>query len=191
MLPIVKVHISPLFFALLAWLMIYEQQSLAAGCLAASLIHECGHLLVLLTVKAPPQKICVGLFGMRIERAERPTLSFAQDIAIAAGGPLANAFSALLFYVLHRFDAMWIHLLMGGLNLLPVEALDGGQILLNVLYRFTSKKTAETIVWICSLCVLLPLGAAGCWLLLYSRGNISLLAVDGYLLLLLFFRRKH
>ena len=177
----IAVRISPLFFALLSWLLLYERETLAAGCLAASLIHECGHLAVMLAVGACPEELTVGAFGMRI--------TFLQDLCIAAGGPLINLVCAAVFFLLGARLAAALHLVTAALNLLPIAALDGGQMLLCFLYRRKSREAAQRIVYVCSLLTIFPLGVFGFFVLLRSGCNMSLLAVDVYLLLLLFLKK--
>lgn len=186
----ITVQISPLFFALLATLLIYEQKGLAAGCLAASLLHECGHLFMMFWRKSPPKSITVGVFGMRIERESSLQLSFADDLLIAAGGPLMNILCGCLFVVCGKQTAAAIHLLIACLNLLPIEALDGGEILLCILYRYLPRDTARKWILICSLLTVFPLGVIGFFVLFKSGYNVSLLTVDAYLILLLIFKRK-
>ena len=186
----IAVSVSPLFFALLGWLLLYEQQGLAAGCLAASLIHECGHLSMLFLRHAYPKSIAVGIFGMRIEREEGLHLTFFDDLLIAAGGPLMNLLCCAIFLLLGRKQAGAIHLVMALFNLLPMELLDGGQMLLAALYLHTERERAERLLLICSVLTLFPLGVAGFLVLFKSGCNVSLLAVDVYLTVLLIFRRK-
>lgn len=187
----IAIEISPLFFALMAWLLLYEEKGLAAGCLAASLIHECGHLAVMFWRHSPPCAIRVGLFGMRMDREEGIRLSFWDDLLIAAGGPLINLLCCGLFKLCGAENAAVLHLVIALLNLLPVEALDGGQILLNLLYLRLPRERAERYSLICSLCTVFPLGIAGFWVLLQSGCNVSLLVVDVYLILLILFKRRH
>ncbi len=186
----ISVEISPLFFALMAWLLLYDEKGLAAGCLAASLIHECGHLGVMFWRHSPPLGIRVGPFGMRIERAGNTALSFWDDLLIASGGPLINLVCFFLFWLAGCLEASVIHLVIALLNLLPVESLDGGQMLLNLLYLRLTREQAQRVLFICSLVVIFPLGIAGFFVLLQSGCNISLLVVDLYLILLLLFKRS-
>lgn len=185
----IAVRISPLFFALLSWLLLYERETLAAGCLAASLIHECGHLAVMLAVGAYPEELTVGAFGMRITRREDVRCTFLQDLCIAAGGPFVNLVCAAVFFLLGARLAAVLHLVTAALNLLPIAALDGGQMLLCFFYRRKSREAAQHIVYVCSLLTIFPLGVFGFFVLLRSGCNVSLLAVDVYLLLLLFFKK--
>lgn len=186
----VSVELSPLFFGLLAWLLVYEQKGLAAGCLAASLIHECGHLLMMFFRHCLPRRIVVGIFGMRMERDETCALGFMDDVFIAVGGPAINLACGLLFFLLGKQQAAAIHLVLAGLNLLPVDTLDGGTILLNILYRFLPYDTAGKVMLFVSIATVFPLGVAGFYILLKTGTNISLLLVDAYLVLLLIFHAK-
>ena len=185
----IAVRVSPLFFALLAWLLLYERETIAAGCLAASLIHECGHLSVMLMLGVYPEELTVGAFGMRITRREDTHCTFLRDLCIAAGGPLINLLCAAVFFLLGARLTAALHLVTAALNLLPVAALDGGQMLLFWLYRRKSREAAQHIVHICSLLTVFPLGVLGFFVLLRSGCNVSLLAVDVYLLLLLVLKK--
>jgi len=185
----VEVTVSPLFFCLFAVLLIYEPQGIAAGCLAASLLHESGHLAVMAMRRALPHRIAVGVFGMRIEKGEGMHLSFLDEFLIAAGGPAVNGLCCALFLCLDGQKTAVIHLLVGALNVLPIYPLDGGTMLQCILLHFFSKERTDTILRAVSLLVVFPLGVAGFYLLMVSGYNASLLLVDAYLVLLLLFKR--
>lgn len=139
---------------------------------------------------AYPKSITVGIFGMRMERDAGLHLTFLDDLWIAAGGPLMNLLWCAVFLLFGKEQAAAIHLVMALFNLLPMELLDGGQMLLAVLYRHTARERAERLLLICSVLTLFPLGVAGFLVLFQSGCNVSLLAVDVYLAVLLIFRRK-
>lgn len=185
----VEVTVSPLFFCLFAVLLIYEPKGIAAGCLAASLLHECGHLAVMLCCRTPPRRVAVGVFGMRLEKGEGMHLSFLDEFLIAAGGPAVNAVCCLLFWCFGRRTTAVIHLVIGTLNALPVCPLDGGTMLQCILLHFFSKERTDTVLRVVSLLVVFPLGVFGFYLLIVSGYNASLLFVDAYLVLLLLFKR--
>lgn len=185
----VEVSVNPLFFCLFATLLIYEPKGTAAGCLAASLLHECGHLAVMLACRTLPRRIAVGVFGMRIEKGEGMRLSFFEEFLIALGGPAVNFLCAALFFCIDKQMIGAIHLVIGILNALPVFPLDGGTMLRCVLLRFISEEHADLVLRAVSLCVVFPLGVAGFYVLLVSEYNASLLLVDAYLVLLLLFKR--
>lgn len=186
----VTVELSPLFFGLLAWLLVYEQKGLAAGCLAASLIHECGHLLMMVFCRCLPRRIVVGIFGMRMERDHTCSLGLIEEILVSAGGPAINLLCCVIFFLLDKQQAAAIHLILAGLNLLPIDSLDGGTIVLHILYHFLTYDTANRVMQIVSIMTVFPLGVAGFYILLKTGTNVSLLLVDAYLVLLLIFHSK-
>ncbi len=184
----VEVTVSPLFFCLLAVLLLYEPKGMAAGCLAASFLHECGHLSVMLTRHTLPCRIAIGLFGMRIEKQVNCALSLWDEFWIAAGGPAVNVLCGCLFALLGKEYAAAVHFVVGGLNVLPVYPLDGGVMLQCLLYRRMPTHKADAVLKVISLCVVFPLGVVGFFVLIRSGYNASLLAVDAYLVFLLLFK---
>lgn len=184
----VEITVSPLFFCLFAVLLIYEPQGAAAGCLAASLLHECGHLAVMLLRRSLPHRIAVGIFGMRIETDTKLCLSLADEFWIAAGGPLVNLLCGGVGLLCRNTYFAMVHFLVAGLNVLPLFPLDGGVMLQCVLYRTLPSQKADAVLRIVSLLVVFPLGVLGAFVWLRSGYNISLLLVDAYLVFLLLFK---
>ncbi|MBP3381463.1 MAG: hypothetical protein J6L00_02360 [Clostridia bacterium] len=180
--------VSPLFFCLFAVLLLYEPRGVAAGCLAASLLHECGHLAAMLTCRTLPRSVTVGVFGMRIEKDTDLTLSLQNEFWIAAGGPAVNLLCGCLFLIYEKTYAAAIQFAVAGLNILPVFPLDGGMMLQCVLHRFLPAHTADVALRVVSLAVVFPLGVLGFLVLIRSGYNASLLAVDVYLIVLLLFK---
>lgn len=102
---------------------------------AAALLHELGHAAVAWGCGIPVRSLRLDLFGARMELGG--VLSYGRELAVAAGGPLVNLLSAALAYplcALYGFEGgmglfFIASLCLGGLNLLPVQSLDGGRIL--------------------------------------------------------------
>ncbi len=169
-------------------LLLYEPKGIAAGCLAASLLHECGHLAVMVTRRTLPHRVAVGIFGMRMEKQADMTLPLRDEFWIAVGGPVVNLLCGALLFGLQREYAAAIHFVVAMLNLLPVFPLDGGVMLQCVLHRFLPSYTADIVLRVLSLCIVFPLGVIGFLVLIRSGYNASLLAVDLYLIFLLLFK---
>lgn len=83
-----------------------------------------------------------------------------------------------------------VHATMAVMNLLPVEPLDGGQALFCLLAPHMEEPRARRVVLLVSVLTILPLAAAGFYVLLHSGYNFTLLAVSVYLVLLLLLKRK-
>lgn len=138
----VPLHISFPFVAFTTCLLLMDASGTAAWGLLAAAAHEAGHLLVLFCGQTPPKEIRIQLFDLAIVDGGSSGRSYKQDIALYFAGPAVNLLMAAVFYALY---CLWklpffptfasINLLLGLFNLLPVEALDGGQILYALLAR--------------------------------------------------------
>lgn len=165
------------FLLLLTLLLTLDQSGTALLCLLASFLHEGGHVAALLAMGRPPREVAVGACGIRLVPHPRPIEPMRQATVLLAG-PLVNLVSAALFAVFRCVPAaVAAHAVLGVFNLLPIEALDGGQLLACFL-------PARTVRWI-SVAVLLPLATLG-FVLLLQYSNPSLLLVCIYLVVRLF-----
>lgn len=185
----VRCRLSLLFPALLTALLLWQPDGLAVSCLLAALLHEGGHLLAMLALRIPPEDCVLGVFGARI-RLGRPLPGYKQNLMISVAGPLVNFLCASLLLLWGRGTPAMVHWVLGLLNLLPAAPLDGGEILRCGLCLIGLESLSSFILKLTSALTLLLL-AAGCfWLFLQDNGNVTLLIVSGYLVVLLFFSDK-
>ena len=165
------------FLLLLTLLLMLEKSGTALLCVLASFLHEGGHIAALQLFGRPPKAVAVGVCGIRLVPHARP-LTSKRQAAVLLAGPLVNLVLAAVFAALHCAPAaVAAHAALGVFNLLPIEALDGGQLLVCFL-------PVRAVRWV-SVAVLLPLATLG-FLLLFSYGNPSLLLVCIYLIVRLF-----
>lgn len=187
----IEIRLSLLFPAMLVVLLALDTSGMAAWCVAASAMHEAGHFLALLAVHNKPAQICVGIFGIRVTQNNHTPLSYRQNVLVSLAGPAVN----LLSFAILLASGGWsvptsVHLVMGLLNLLPVEPLDGGQALFCCLAQQLEQDKADRIVFGVSIATILPLAVLGFTVLIYSGYNFTLLALCLYLCLLLLFKKK-
>lgn len=176
----------PFFIAAAAWLTL-DASGTAALCLLASFLHEGGHIAALLLCGRCPREVAIGVCGVRLVPDERP-LSYGRQALVLLAGPAVNlAGGALLSLCGGNAVAVAAHVLLGGFNLLPIEALDGGQCLWCLIAMRWGGECAERVTRSVSAAVLLPLATVSFFLLLHS-GNVTLLAVVVYLIVRLFAR---
>lgn len=174
----------PFFIAVAAWLTL-DASGTAALCLLASFLHEGGHILVLLLLGRNPKEVTIGACGIRLVPDDRP-LGYGQQTLVLLAGPLVNVCTAALLLACGGMSiAVAAHLLLGLFNLLPIEALDGGQSLRCVLAMRFGDESASRAVRVVSVVVLLPLATVGFFLLLRGN-NFTLFAVSIYLIVRLF-----
>ena len=180
---------SLLFPALVTALLLWQSDGLALSCLLASLIHEGGHLLVMVALGVPPQNCTLGAFGMRMD-LDNPLVDYKKNLLISMAGPMSNGLAAACLYWLNSPDPAMVHLVLAGFNLLPAAALDGGEILRCGLCLLGLDAVTRSVLRLLSALVLLPLAAMSFWLCLRGN-NPSLLIVSGYLVALVFFSDKN
>ena len=180
-----RVRVSvPFFIAAALWAAL-DADGTALLCLFASFLHEGGHSLALCLCGRRPRDLALGVGGIRLVPDPRP-VSYRRQIAVLLSGPAVNLLSAAVL-ALFRCPPLpvAVHLLLGGFNLLPVEALDGGQALRCLLAARGEERRAQRMVRALSATVLLPLAAGGFFLLI-REGNFTLFTVALYLLIRLF-----
>lgn len=90
----VEWRLSLLFPAAVVVLLTLDGSGTAAWCLAASVMHEGGHFLMLLLCGGKPAVVAAGIFGVRIEQDGRARLSYARNLLVSLAGPAVNMLSA-------------------------------------------------------------------------------------------------
>ena len=157
-------------------------------CVLASLIHESGHIMMMLLLKVKILKINVNLEDVAII-ADSHNLSFRSEVLVSFSGVLFNVVFVAVFgvlYIIWRTD-IFFHLLMANLcvavfNVLPIKYLDGGQLLALILSNRLDYRLTDLICNIITFVFLLPLAGIGFVFLFNSRYNYSLLFAVLYLI---------
>ena len=118
---------------------------------ASVLLHELGHSLVALRYKIPVRGITLYIFGGASEITSEPT-SPLSDFWITLSGPIVSfalaGIFALLTMVVTGFDLIlapvkylaYINLLLGLFNMITGYPLDGGTVLMSIIWGVTHNK---------------------------------------------------
>lgn len=158
-----KISVDFSFFLLLSFAVFYGYKNAVLIILFSSL-HELGHLLCLVLLKAYPKKISVSFYGISMKYDS--IISKFKEMLIIISGPAVN----LILYLILKDD---INLALLLINLYPVLPLDGGR-LINLL----SEKTAEIITVI----FLILLIAVSIYLFIFYK-IFSVLLITVYLII--------
>lgn len=177
-------------------LLVDENGTMIYGVLAA-LIHELGHIFAMIIKKSKPKKISFRAFDINIVDNNRIKRSYSDDIFILIAGPLSNIVFCIVLYFTYKLTGfLWLirpmyeNIFIAIFNILPIDTLDGGQILFNLLSRRLSIKTAIKFTLLISFMVLLPVSALGFYILIISKYNFSLLFLSCYLMAILLLKNK-
>jgi len=121
------------------------------------LLHELGHSLVARYFKIPVQNIVLLIFG-GISQFKRNPKNALQEFWVALAGPLVNIILWAVFYyaaplvkpfaMLSAFFKYlaYINLILAVFNLIPGFPLDGGKVLLAVVWSFNHNLRKATII---------------------------------------------
>lgn len=189
-----KINITFMFVATFAAVLIIDKTNTAVFAMLAAFIHECGHIIAMIITGAAPDRIIFMPVGIKIESKKRAALSYWKEAFILASGPVVNLITFMILY-LNASDVRGayiavIMLVMGIFNLLPVKILDGGQLLYVFINQMMSEYTAQKIINVISLIMLVLFFAGGIILVLNSNRNFSLLILCVYLFLSVILNEK-
>ncbi len=132
----IEIIISFPFFALVT-IMCTEKMSLSLiHALIFSVFHEFGHLIALLIFGVLPEKVKIGIFGIKLELDDN-ILSYKYECVIALCGPAINLIFAVIFGFLNNGEIIRnVNLGLFAANMMPFSILDGGRFIFNFLMMF-------------------------------------------------------
>ena len=182
-------HVSPLFFLpILCFFAAGAGQMLPCALLAA-LLHELGHIVAVFLVGGRVTAIAIEPFGGEISTGGSIP-SYRGELVVSLAGPAVNFFCALPLFLdaspcfLSYFALCSLGL--GLFNLLPIKALDGGDILHTLLLLGLEPDLSDRIcriVTVLFVCLFFGVTLVG-WV--YLRFNPTLVLLSVYLLFTLF-----
>ena len=173
-----RVSFSFGFFAVLAVYILVDRQGVGLPALAAVVLHESGHIILMRLTGSRIPEMRFSPFGVRIERWG--LLSDGREAAVYLGGVLSNLLTGGIIWLFcgwNLFTVVSLGLIL--FNLLPVGRLDGGQLLRLALGRSCPPDRADRLQKWIGFLVLTPLFAGGFFLA--AQGNYTLLLTAGYL----------
>ncbi len=194
----IKVEITFLFVAFIAFVLSLKSPSNLLITVVSSLIHESGHLIMMLVLGNKPQKVRFELTGINIIRNQEIRISNKNEIYISLGGPLANAIILLMCCIyLSFYDGNFIltlaciNLILMLFNLLPVKGLDGGNSLYYLLIQKFDISFSSKVLHIISVLFIGLIFIWGIYVLISSRYNISIIIIAIFLTLSLFSNNEY
>lgn len=185
----IRVSFDYLSIAAVCVMIVLSSDSRFAAAVVCTVIHEVGHITVMLLNGCEKVEIAINLFNVAIKDRDRNVRSYIQDIFIICAGPLANILTAAAAFVVYTFskcsfvyNIMIISIMLAIFNLLPLESTDGGQLLFLMLNKKFSSEISQRIITVISIIVLFPVAAVGFLVLLRSKYNYTLLFAALYLI---------
>lgn len=169
-----KVSVSPMFFAVLTMVLLFDKTGVSGYAVLFSIIHEIAHFLALLFTKTHPGKIEIDYFGIRILLPEN--MSTMKKIPVLTAGFTINFVLSALFFYLGKIVFACINLFIGLFTMLPLASTDGGEILKTILEEFFSQK-AKIIFKTISVSFCAVISAILIFLAFYTKNFFLFIAV--------------
>jgi len=137
----------------------FSDIKMTALTITAALIHECGHIIMLLLFRKKFSLPALVSSGFRIKT--KSSFSYSEEILICAAGPLINVIM-FIFFMPHHADFAIINLATAISNLLPLPEYDGYKIISDAISLIFGNQISDCVmphitVLICSVIVLLSL----------------------------------
>ena len=173
-----RLLIQPLAILYLLWMIFADKSGIAAMSLLAAALHEVGHLVAAYLMHIPIKAARLDLLGARIDVNGR-ILSYGEEWLLCMSGPLASLVFSLVGAIFWSHGKLAIvfscaSLLLGLLNLLPIQTFDGGRMLECALLSFTTPQKAGSILRGCTFLFLWLLWAFSAYLIIKIADGISL-----------------
>lgn len=191
-LPFFQLRIRFPFAAIITLMLVFSDEKIVLMSLFASLIHESGHLLLMLFFGDRINYIELGIFGMRIEK-EGTVLSYKKEALIAMGGILLNFICVLLSltgFFLTEKEAFAAFAVVNGfvalINMLPVRILDFGRCLKCLLNEKYSEEKSDRIMMLLSAAFTVVFSTVCIIYCIFVSLNFSFIAVSLYLNIITF-----
>ena len=133
---------------LAAFLLLSRSWLLPAAIFSAAICHELAHCLALSALRARPRTLTLSASGASLYVPGLTRLSYGGELLAVAAGPMCNLLLWALLSAL-SWDALSVfsgaNLLLGALNLLPVQPMDGGRLLWLLTALATEPYTADRV----------------------------------------------
>lgn len=189
----VKIELSFSFFTVSALMLLLSNGKIALMCFFSSVLHELGHLSLMILFSQKISSVTFGAFGVRIDRAGTGLQSYKKQALIALGGVFVNfalcAFSVAAYLVSKKEEVamlFFINLFLALLNLMPADGLDAWNALDCLLaLKYKEEKAKRVLFVLSTVTVVLFSLFCGVYFLMFGL-NVSLAAVCVYLIFLKF-----
>lgn len=171
-MPKIKLPVITIIFLLTS---LFDPSGESLATVVAAVLHEAGHISVMLFFGIGLRDITVTPYGLEINK-RRDFNSFFEEIAVSLAGCAINL---LTFLLLFRFGGFALLLARASLtlcllNLLPILCLDGGTALSAAVSLFCLPDTAERVCRSVSFVTLVAVWIPAAYIFMASGYNYSL-----------------
>lgn len=191
----IKIFVSFPFCLIICLVLLIDKTGLFLPTIIAAAIHEAGHLFCMFVFDCLPLEIRFVPCG--IEITKRRSDYGVNTVLLSLAGPMLNIAVALTsfmnYYLYNRENVLYfaaINLVLGLFNLLPARGLDGGTIVISMLFKKFSLNTSERILTCMSFFISLLFLSGAVFVYLSGIKNLSLILASFYIAFCALFMKK-
>ena len=140
----IKIKVKADFVIFLLLIIIFSNTKDMYYVLLFSLLHEIGHISIILLLDMQIKEITFESFGIKIEPIKKRS-SYLKEILLSLSGAICNIVMAVIMYLCSAHGFMTINLALAAFNLLPLQGNDGHKALTQILCIFFSQHMGEKI----------------------------------------------
>ena len=183
------------FMGIVSLMLYIDRFGLMFPTMVAIILHELGHLIVLLAFRQKPKRIeikvgAVAIIGNFILNKKR-------ELLMLCFGSAFNFIFGTVFYICHMLfqnqyllNFSLVMFVVGTFNLLPIIGLDGGDILKLILLNFLKIRAVNFIIYLLSFFTAFLIVIFGSFVFLDTKSNVSLILFGIYLFLGILISKK-
>lgn len=186
-----RVELSSGFLLLMGGLLCLDEGvGLLPWALLACLLHELGHVAAAYALGGRAERLRLSIVGAELAFDYKQPLSYLRDSLVALAGPLSNLLVGTAAFRLGAYLLAILSLGLGAFNLLPIQPLDGGRVLCDLLSEWLEPVWVERIMAATAgilVGLLVGVGAVAA----VRFANVTLLITAGWLLYGVLFQGRH
>ena len=183
----VRVKVDYFGILIVTVMLLLDRSGCASAALLACFLHEGGHALAMAVCGVRLREVRLCPWGIRMERSAGER-SRGIECLIAACGPAINLIAALILWPISARSAA-VQAACGLFNLLPLEGMDGGDLLRLCVLSHLSERRVEVVHT--AVTVTIGLVASGMGIVVLFRAkNPTLLLAALYLIFLLLWQKS-
>lgn len=192
-----KIRLHLKIFIFIAIFIITRQIQIYGILMLFAIFHEIGHMIAGILLGFKPNTIEIMPFGLSIgfegrvenynKKIGKANILTLKKLFIAISGPLTNLIFIILFLIfpisffgIEKQTIIYVNILIGIFNLIPIYPLDGGRIAKCLLHIFCGKEESYSYTNKISFATIVILTAMSSILIMYLK-NIAIILILSYL----------
>lgn len=187
----IVIEISFLFLSVVTLALLLDSTNTVIIGILSAFIHEISHIVAFILIGKKPKKVSFEITGILLQK-DNVCMSIKQELFVLLSGSLVNI---LIFFCIHNlgndsFNNIGVfatsNLILGIMNLLPLNAFDGGKIITLIISHYTNINYSYKIIKIIQIIILILFLSVYVYSVINYSFNFSLFILILYIIYTIF-----